>query len=112
MSDSPGEGSVPEGRGLRCGHWTVPSPEGVEPRHERRVVLEAATTNEGRDRWFVCLDLLGRFQPLFTVRIKRHRTEQTYGYCKILLSPVAVMFEITSQINREEERKKYISARH
>ena len=48
-NDSPGEGGVPEGRGLRCGHWTVPSPEGVEPRHERRVVLEAATTNEGRD---------------------------------------------------------------
>ena len=58
-NDSPGEGSVPEGRGLRCGHWTVPSPEGVEPRHERRVVLEAATTNEERDGLFVECGSLG-----------------------------------------------------
>ena len=43
--DLPGEGSVAEGRGLRRGHWTVPPPEGVEPRHERRVVLEAGIMN-------------------------------------------------------------------
>ena len=60
----PGEGGVSEGRGLRCGRWTVTTPEGVEPRHERRVILEAETMK------ILFVDFLGRCMLLFTVRIK------------------------------------------
>ena len=63
-NELPGEGGVSQGRRLRCGHWTVPSPEGVEPRHERRVVLEA----ENVERLFV--DFLERFPS-------QHRPELT-----------------------------------
>ena len=77
----------------------------------RRRVLNLVTNDalflkleQRRKRWFV--DFLGRFQPLFIqCALKSTGLSKPMGIAKSCSALFEVMFEITSQINREEEKK-------